>query len=129
MKKIATLLMAGALFAMVPAGASAAVRVFVGGPVVRYGFYGPGPFWANYWGPGYYGYATYPNAGEVKINTRASDAEVFIDGAYAGTVKDNKTMHLRQGTYGIELRHAGTVIFSQRVFVSAGKTIHINPVS
>ena len=39
---------------------------------------------------GYYGPVTtsyYPNSGEVKLDTKVKDAEVFINGAYAGTTK------------------------------------------
>jgi hypothetical protein len=121
MKKM-TLLLAGALMALAPLGASAAVRVFVGPPAFGYGYYGP------VWGPGYYGYyAPYSNAGTVKIDSKANDAEVFINGSYAGTVKDNKTMHLRQGNYNIEIRRGGEPTFSESVYVTAGKTLHINP--
>ena len=123
MKKM-ILVLAGALIAMAPLGASAAVRVFVGPPTIGYGFYGPG-FYGPYGGPGYY--AAYSNAGTVKIDSKAKDAEVFINGAYAGTVKDNKTMHLRQGNYTIEVRRAGETSFSENVYVTAGKTLHINP--
>jgi hypothetical protein len=121
MKKI-TLLLAGALMAIAPLGASAAVRVFVGGPVGGYGFYGP------YWGPGYYApYYAYNNTGSVKIDTKDMTAGVFINGSYAGTVKDNKTMHLRQGDYNIEIRQGNQTLFSQKVYVTAGKTMHISP--
>jgi PEGA domain len=118
MKKL-TLLLAGAMVALAPLGASAAVRVFVGPPVVGYGFYGPA-----YYGPGIYAYS---NTGTLKIDSKAKDAEVFVNGAYAGTVKDNRTMHLRQGSYNIEIRHAGETTFSESVYVTAGKTLHINP--
>ena len=121
MKKM-ILVLAGALMTLAPLGASAAVRVFVGPPAIGYGFYGP------YWGPGYYApYAAYSNAGTVKIDSKAKDAEVFINGAYAGTIKDNKTMHLRQGNYTIEVRRAGETTFSENVYVTAGKTLHISP--
>jgi len=116
------LVLAGAMLALAPLSASAAVRVFVGPPVIGYGFYGP------YWGPGYYApYVAYSNAGTVKIDSKVKDAEVFVNGAYAGTIKDNKTMHLRQGNYTIEVRHAGETTFSENVYVTAGKTLHINP--
>ena len=121
MKKM-TLLLAGALMALAPLGASAAVRVFVGPPVVGfgYGFYGP------YGGPGYYA-PYYDNTGAVKIDTKVTTAQVFVNGAYAGTVKDNKTMHLRQGNYRIEIKDAGQTLFSQNVYITAGKTMHIGP--
>lgn len=120
MKK--TMLSLAAAAMMIAPMASAGVRfgVVVGGPV----FYAPAPFWAGYWGPG--GYYTYAS-GEVKLDTKVKDAQVFIDGAYAGTTKDNKTMHLRPGSYNIEIREAGQTHFSQQVYVAAGKTIHIQP--
>lgn len=118
MKKM-TLLLAGALMAIAPLGASAAVRVFVGPPAIGYGFYAP------YWGPGYY--AAYDNTGAVKIDSKVNTAEVFVNGSYAGTVKDNKTMHLLQGNYNIEIRQAGQTMFSEKVYVTAGKTLHISP--
>ena len=122
MKK-AMLIMATALLALAPITASAGVRVFVGP-----GFYGPGwysPYWAGYWGPG--PYYTYANSGEVKLDTKVKDAQVFINGAYAGTTKDNKTMHLRPGNYNIQIREGDAVPFAQNVYVTAGKTIHLQP--
>jgi ABC-type glycerol-3-phosphate transport system substrate-binding protein len=123
MKKTLLTLVAGAVMALVPMTASAA-RVFVGVG----GYYGPGwyaPYWGPYWGP--YGYYGFPNAGEVKLDTKVKDAQVFINGAYAGTTKDNKTMHLRPGSYNIEIRENGQTPFAQQVFVASGKTLHLHP--
>jgi hypothetical protein len=121
-KALLTLALGSALLA--PMSASAAVRVFIGGgPVVYGGFYRP--FWGPYWGP--YGYSYYPNAGEVKLDTKVKDAQVFINGAYAGTTHDNKTMHLRAGSYNIEIREHGQTPFAEKVYVAAGKTIHLQP--
>lgn len=120
MKKL-TLTIAGALLALAPLGASAAVRVFVGPPVIGYGFYGP------YWGPGYGFYAPYNNTGTLKIDSKAKEDEVFVNGSYAGLVKDNKTMHLRPGNYSIEIRNGAGTTFAESVYVTAGKTLHIAP--
>jgi hypothetical protein len=65
--------------------------------------------------------------GEVKIDTKSKTDEVFIDGAFAGTTKDTKTFHLRQGSYSIEVRNAGQTELSEQVFVAAGKTLHLQP--
>ena len=122
------LTLAVALMTLVPMSASAAVRVFVGGPVVYRGWYSPfwGGYWGPYWGPyGYYG--TFPNSGEIKIDTKVKDAQVFINGAYAGTTHDNKTMHLRPGSYNIEIRENGQTPFAQKIYVALGKTVHIRP--
>jgi len=121
MKKIMTLI-AGAALALAPMTASAA-RVFVGGgPFIGPGYYGfyQGP----YWGPGYY---AYPNLGEIKIETKSKEDEVFINGAFAGSTKDSKTFHLRPGTYNVEVRHGGQPQLSEKVFVAAGKTLHLHP--
>jgi hypothetical protein len=119
------LILTVALMTMAPIGASAAIRgmVVVGGPVYG-GWYAP--YWGSYWGP-YYGYGYYPNSGEVKLDTKVKDAQVFINGAYAGTTHDNRTMHLRPGDYNIEIRENGQVPFAQEVYVAAGKTLHLHP--
>ena len=119
------LILTMALMTMAPIGASAAIRgmVVVGGPVYG-GWYAP--YWGSYWGP-YYGYGYYPNSGEVKLDTKVKDAQVFINGAYAGTTHDNRTMHLRPGDYNIEIRENGQVPFAQKVYVAAGKTLHLHP--
>jgi hypothetical protein len=118
------LILAGALMTLAPMTASAA-RVFVG---VGGGYYGGyySPFWGPYWGPAYYG-GYYPNAGQIKLDTKVKDAGVFINGAYAGTTHDNKTMHLRPGTYNIEIRENGSTPFAEKVYVVAGKTLHLHP--
>lgn len=115
--------LAVALMTIAPVSASAAARVFVRGPVVYGGWYAP--FWGRYWGPYNYGY--FPNSGELKLDTKVKDAQVFINGAFAGTTHDNRTMHLRPGSYNIEIRENGQTPFAQQVYVSAGKTLHLHP--
>ena len=112
-----------ALMTLAPISAPAAVRVFVGRPYYG-GWYRP--YWGPYWGPSY-GYYQNPNAGEVKLETKVKDAQVFINGAYAGTTHQNKSMYLRPGNYNIEIREAGRTQFAERVFVVAGKTLHLHP--
>jgi hypothetical protein len=63
----------------------------------------------------------------VKFDTSVKDAEVYIDGAYAGTVGKLKTMYLRPGSYDIEVRAPGRTQFDKKVYVAAGKTLHLNP--
>src|ERR1035438_1508446 len=99
-----------ALMTLAPMSAPAAVRVFVGGG----GFYRPfwGPYWGSYYAPAY-GYYYAPNSGEVKLDTKVKDAQVFINGAFAGLTKDNKTMHLRPGNYNIEIKEAGQTQYAE----------------
>ncbi len=125
------LVLFAALMMLVPMSASVAYgRVVVVGRPFYGGWYGGGwysPYWGSYWGPGYYWGSYFPNSGEIKLDTKVKDAQVFINGAYAGTTHENKTMHLRPGSYNIEIREGGQTHFAQKVFVAAGKTLHLHP--
>jgi hypothetical protein len=118
------LLVLGVLLVTLPAnGAVVGYRtgVFLG-PA-----YGP---WVYGYGPYYYGgypIILHPNAGQVKIDTKLKDAQVFINGAYAGTVKEMKSMWLHQGTYKMEVRAPGGEIFATQIYVVNGKTVHVHP--
>ena len=109
----------------VPA-ASAHPRVFIGGSFSPW-FYGPGYY--GWYGPAYYGpYAEMPrpNVGNVKFDTKMKDAGVYVDDAYAGTVRQLGTFPLRSGDHNLELRDpSGRTIFQERVEVIAGKTIKL----
>src|SRR5690349_3625741 len=116
------LILAAAVMTLAPLSASAAVRgyVVVGRPYWG-GWYAP--YWGPYWGPAWRGYYYgNPNAGEVKLDTKVKDAQVFINGAYAGTTKQNKSMYLRPGSYNLEIREAGNTQYTEKIFVVAGKT-------
>src|SRR5262249_16987545 len=96
------------------------VSVLVAGFVVvgRFYYYGGwyrlfwGFYWGPYWGPAY-GY--YFNFGEIKLDTKVKDVQVFINGAYVGTTYENKTMHLCFGSYNIEIWEVGQTHFNQKV--------------
>ena len=120
MKKM--LLIASAALMLLPLTAAARVGVFVGSGFAPMGYYGYGPFYRPY-GP-YYGV---PNAGQVKLDTKVKDAQVFVAGAYAGTSGKLKTMWMRPGTYTIELRAPGQAQFAEKIYVVAGKTVHVEP--
>ena len=124
------LILAAALMTLAPVSASAAVRgvVVVRRPVFHT-FYSPfwGAYWGPYWGPAYGPYYAYPNSGEVKLDTKVKDAQVFINGAYAGTTHENKTMRLRPGNYNIEVKQGGRTQYAEKVYVVAGKTLHLHP--
>jgi hypothetical protein len=91
------------------------------GPYGWYGWYGP------YYGPYPYGPHILANAGQVTLDTHIKDAEVFIDGSYAGTVRELKTMMMRAGSYDISVRAPGREPFEQKVYVVAGKTLKLHP--
>ena len=124
------LILSAALMTLAPLSASAAVRGYVVvGPRFYGGFHSPfwgsywGPYWRGYWGPAY----AYPNSGEIKLDTKVKDAQVYINGAFAGTTHDNKTMHLRPGNYNLEIREGGRTQYAEKVYVVGGKTLKIHP--
>jgi len=87
-------------------------------------YWGWGPYWEPYWGPVY---NAHPNTGQVKLDTKVKEAQVFINGAYAGTTHDNKTMYLRPGQYKIEIQEPGHTPFVENVYVVLDKTVHLRP--
>jgi hypothetical protein len=122
------LALAAVVMSLAPASASAMIRgrFVVAAPGFYGGFYTP--FWGPYWGPGYVGpYYAYPNSGQVKLDTKVKDAQVFINGSFAGTTHQNKTMRLRPGSYNLEIREGGQTHFSEQIYVVAGKTLQLHP--
>ena len=126
------LVLAAALITLAPVKSASAADpqfadpgFFDGGPVFYGGWYGQ--YWGPYWGPSY-GYYRYDfDSGEVRLETKCKNAEVYVNGAYAGSTHKNKSMYLRQGKYTIEIRQNGKTAFSQKVFVAAGKTLKLRP--
>ena len=96
-------------------------------PGYGWGWGGYDPFWGPYPYPYGYGYYAAPATGAVKFDTKAKDTQVFVDGAYAGTVGKLKKLELRPGSYNIELRAPNQPTFAERIYVVAGKTLHLNP--
>lgn len=93
-------------------------------PTIGYG-YGP------YWNTGPY-YRTYPIAqrsltGSIKFDTHDKTANVYVNHAFAGTIGDIKTLHLRPGTYDIEVTQAGRTSFHEKVYVAADHTLKLHP--
>ena len=91
-----------------------------------YGWYGLGAYGPGWYEP--YGFVPGPVAGEVKINTATKDAQVYVDGGYAGKVAKLGTFPLPAGTHDIELRgHDGQTFYQEHIDVIAGKTITLKP--
>lgn len=89
------------------------------------------PFW-NYYAPMYYsafdpGYLRRPGPGmgEVKL-TAPEDAEVYLNGAYAGVADDLKTIWLEPGAYDLEVRPRAGDAYSRRIYVLSGKRVKIS---
>ena len=102
---------------------------FARGPamvVVGPGF-GPYGWYGSYYGPYPYGPYLAANVGQVKLDTHVKEADVFIDGSYAGTLRDLKSMMMRPGNYDISVRAPRREVFEQKIYVVAGKTLKLRP--
>lgn len=114
-----------AVAVLIPISASARVGVGIGfyGPVVPWGWgYPYGPY--GYYGPyGPYGYYGRP-VGEVHIKGPDPNAQIFINGAFAGRAHDLKHFYLVPGTYNIEQR-IGNDVQKEHVFVIANRSLKI----
>ena len=84
-------------------------------------FYGPG--WWYYPRPAY---VVGPTTGDVKIDTKAKNDTIYVDGGYIGTTHDMKKFSLSPGNHDIEVRNPeGHSLFHERVQVLIGKTVDI----
>jgi hypothetical protein len=105
------------------------------GPYYGYPYWsGWGPYYSPFWDfyspwmyPGFYnGFAQGPGMGEVKLKAESASAEVFLDGAYAGTADRLKSMWLEPGAYTLEVKADGRTAFSRRIYVLSGKSLRID---
>lgn len=130
MKRVLMILGLTAAILLPAAALTAQRRVVIVRPHYFYGgFYRPfyDPFWEPYPYAGPYYVDPYAGTGTVKLHAKAKDAQVFVNGSYAGTTRDNKTMHLRPGSYNIEIRDSERTLFSQSIYVSIGKKVDLYP--
>lgn len=120
-----------ALGAMMLVPEIASARVIVGvGPVYRpYGFYhyGYAPYWAG--GPFWWDYPapSRPPTGAIKFDTPEKNADVYVNGAFAGKVGEVKTLHLAPGSYAIRISEPGRESFDEDVYVTRGSTVKLHP--
>ena len=93
------------------------------------GYYGYGYYRAGYqypiYGPGRY----YDQSGSVRLQVSPRQAEVFVDGYFAGTVDDFdgvfQRLNIAPGEHEIELYLSGYRSFSQRFYLQPGKSFNI----
>ena len=110
----------------------------------RYGYYRANPYYYRHYSrPGLYvgaypsvayvPYGTHPSSqgyyagsGAIRMLVDAKEAEVFVDGYYAGIVDDFdgtfQKLYLQPGEHTIELRLEGHRTFTQRILVSPSHT-------
>lgn len=104
-------------------------RVVTGG-----GFgYGHRPlFYDPFWYP-YYSYGAYPvgvpSAGEVRVLATPKQAEVYVDGFYAGVVDDFdgtfQRLHTTPGGHAITLHLEGYRTVTQHIYVAPDETLKL----
>lgn len=124
-QKTITILFSVAGLLMIPTAVSAAEAGH--GPfqashsiLVQYPYpYGWG--YPGYWGPYYY----YDTRGKIKIRDENEFDQVYINGAYAGTVGKRKTIRLEPGRYNIEVRRQEKELVKREVYVLTQKTVEI----
>ncbi|HVQ13244.1 MAG TPA: PEGA domain-containing protein [Vicinamibacterales bacterium] len=89
-----------------------------------YGYYG-----SPYYGYGYpYGYA-YDSSASVRLQVEPREAEVFVDGYYAGTVDDFdgtfQRLRVEPGDHEVEVFLPGHRSYQQKVYLQPGKTFNV----
>jgi hypothetical protein len=89
--------------------------------------FGYGGVYGPYGWYGSYPLGMAPNAGYVKFETPDKQAQVFINGSYAGTVKQLGTITILSGNYQVEVRDPKYKAFQEAIFVTPGKTIKLRP--
>jgi len=103
-----------------------------------YGYYG-GPVWPEYYPPLFYDpwfadpffappvyFLPQPDKGQVRLQSRYKDADVYLDSAYAGTTATLKKFWLAPGVYELEVRPKDQIPVKKRIYVLTGKTLKIN---
>ena len=114
--------------------------------VVIGGYYYPtlyrASLWYDPWGPGYYGFygpayyqypiygrGRYDGSGSVRLQVSPRQAEVFVDGYFAGTVDDFdgvfQRLNIEPGEHEIQVYLAGYRPFTQRFYLQPGKSFNI----
>lgn len=63
--------------------------------------------------------------GEVRLDSSEKNAEVYIDGAYAGIAQDLRSLWLEPGAYDLELKAEGYQSYKKRIYVLSEKSLRI----
>lgn len=93
-----------------------------------YPYYFYDPFWAPFpwYAPAYYSATAARPMGEVRLSGVDKLAEVYIDGGYAGVVKDLKQLRLDPGAYTVEIHAQGKAPQQRRLYVISNKTVKVD---
>ena len=104
-------------------------RGYGGGPYWGWGGYWWDPLWYGpYWGFPYYRYwdrGYYDNSAELRLEVSPKDAQVYVDGYYAGIVDDFngvfQRLHVRPGRHELALYMPGYRTVRQSLYLSVGQ--------
>ncbi len=124
--KLAGLILGACLVLALPArapGRFGGGRIAIVPSFGYWGWYSPF-YYGPYWPYGYYP-DTYSNMGEIKLKTNMKDAQVYINGAYAGTAGKLKSIYLNPKDYNLEIRVPGRAPYVKQVYVLPRKTITV----
>lgn len=104
-----------------------------------YGFYPYGYSYSPFFGdqfwwpystlyfPGYFtGFQAGDGRGEVQLTANPREAEVFLDGGYAGTAQNLKNIWLDPGAYDLSVIAQDREPFHERIYVLSGKRLKVN---
>ena len=121
-----------ALACSVSAEARPRDRIALGVRIVPRAYVGVSPFFNPLWGPyyRYYPYSAYPfvvrPTADVRVEVVPKQAEVFVDGFYAGTAGDFdgvfKRLHTTPGGHAITLYLEGYRTVTENVYVRPDST-------
>jgi hypothetical protein len=97
--------------------------LYAGSPYYPYGSYGYGHYSSPWQASGH-------DVGGIRLRIRPRDAQVFVDGYYAGLVDDFdgtfQSLRLEQGGHKIEIHMPGFEDLELDVHVQAGRTITLD---
>ncbi len=117
---------------MAAAGATAQVRLGSVSVSAGYSYFSRlyyDPFWWDRYGypfgPMFFAPVQGRPVGEVQIDAPEKQADVYIEGGYAGKAGKLKKLWLDPGVYSIELRVAGRQPEERRVYVLSNKTVKL----
>ena len=93
-----------------------------------YYYYDPYAWYPGYWSYPFTGYGYGNPTGELRLKVKPKEAEVFVDGYYAGTVNEfdgfAQGLRLEEGPYTIEIRAPGYEPLSINVRIQPGRKIN-----
>lgn len=95
-----------------------------------YGGYGAFPLgYSPFYGPYFYppyAFDYRAGRGQIKLSGAPKDAQVYLDGAYAGTADHLKKIWLDPGAYNLEVSENDGQKFQKRIYVLSGKSLKID---